>query len=236
VTRTWIRRVALAVPEGRLDSVARFYLDGLGLAGRRRGASLVLAVGDAELRFDAVPGGSEPFSHFALLVPGNRFEAAREWLGAHAPLLARPDTDETDFEFAAWNACACYAHDPAGNILELIAHHGFDESAETGEFAPAELRAISEIGIVDPDPPAAVERLRTVGLELWSGEATVRPTTLAFVGSRAHTLILSPPGRPWFPTGRPAETHPVEVAIETDGHGEVVIRAHPGRPLEVAGI
>lgn len=233
----WIKRVALAVSEARLDPVARFYLDELGLAGERRGRTLRLAVGEAGLRFAAqAAAGSDPFYHFALLVPGNRFEAARRWLGARAPLLTRPGSDETDFEFTAWDARACYAHDPAANIVELIAHRGLGESTETSDFAAAELRGISEIGIVDPDPPAALERLQAVGLELWSGEATARPTTLAFVGRKAHTLILCPTGRPWFPTGRPAEAYPVEVSIGTDGGSGIVIRADPGRPLRVTSI
>ena len=36
---------------------------------------------------------------------------------------------------------------------------------------------------------------------------------LAFVGEKARTLILCRAGRPWLPTGRPAEAHPVEVVL-----------------------
>jgi hypothetical protein len=30
---------------------------------------------------------------------------------------------------------------------------------------------------------------------------------------RARTLIVVPPGRPWLPTGRPAEVHPADVVV-----------------------
>lgn len=182
-----IGRVALAVSADGLDRVAGFYFDGLGLGGERLGASVGLEVGRAKLRFDARAGGNEPFYHFALLVPGNRFEAAREWLGAGAPLLTRPGSDETDFEFAAWYAHACYAHDLAGNIVELIAHRGLDESSEVGAFSAAELRGISEIGVVDPGPPAAVERLRRQASS--SGQARRRPgrrRSLSSAARRTH--------------------------------------------------
>ena len=231
-----IERVSLALAEDLLPAVARFYLDELGLEGEVRGRTLRLAVGPATLGFEAQAGIRRPFYHHALLVPGNRFEAARAWLDSHAALLARPGGHETVFDFEAWDARACYAHDPASNILELIAHHGLAVSPESGCLAPGELRGISEIGVVTADPPAALERLRSAGLELWSGEASDRPTALGFVGRKAHTLILCPPGRPWLPTGRPAETHPLEVLLGADGSPAITVRVDQGHALEVSTV
>ena len=50
-----------------------------------------------------------------------------------------------------------------------------------------------------------------LGLELWDG--SLEEGRLAFLGERARTLILGPPGRGWLPTGRPAELHPVEAEL-----------------------
>ena len=47
---------------------------------------------------------------------------------------------------------------------------------------------------------------------------------LAFVGEKARTLILCRAGRPWLPTGRPAEAHPVEVVL-VGAEGEVPLGA-----------
>jgi hypothetical protein len=221
-----ITGAALAVAAGLLDAVERFYCDRLGISGKRDAEELRLEVGAAVLTFTPASEG-EPYYHFALLVPGNRFEAARDRLAAGTPLLAHAETGKTTFDFDFWAASACYAHDPVGNIVELIAHRGLEDSTETGEFGAAELRGISEVGLVTDDLVAALERLQTGGLELWYGEAD-RHEGLGFVGCKAHTLILAPTGRPWLPTGRPAESHPVEVALARPGRPELVVRLRAG--------
>jgi hypothetical protein len=223
----------LAVAAGRLDAVERFYRDELGIPGRLEAAELRLDIGSAHLTFIAT-SESEPFYHFAVLVPGNRFEAARGWLAARTPLLANAETGETTFDFDFWEASACYAHDPAGNIVELIAHRGLEDSTEAGDFRAAELRGISEVGLVTDDLLVALERLRTGGLELWYGEVD-RHEGLGFVGRKAHTLILVPTARPWLPTGRPAESHPVEVALARAGQPDIVARLRGGS-VEVAAV
>jgi len=229
--RLRITRATLAIAADRLDAVEHFYCDDLGLSGSRDAAELRLDIGSAHLAFTASSEG-EPFYHFALLVPGNRFEAARDWLAAGSALLEHPETAETTFDFDFWEASACYAHDPAGNIVELIAHRGVEHSAESGDFHAAELRGISEVGLVADDLLSALERLRAGGLELWYGEVG-RDEGLGFVGRKAHTVILVPTGRPWLPTGRPAESHPVEVSLARPGRPDLVARLRGGS-VEVA--
>jgi catechol 2,3-dioxygenase-like lactoylglutathione lyase family enzyme len=214
-----IARAELAVPRDRLDALAAFYAGALALDGRQERDALTLTVGpDAELVL--VAGDGAPFHHFALLVPGDRFDAAHDWLGAATPLL---DTRPFDF----WDARAVYVHDPAGNIVELIAHRGEAENGATGAFAGAELAGISEVGIVGPGLAAAATALEDeLGLPLWSGSVEDDATGLGFVGRKAHTLILAAPGRGWLPTGRPAEAHPVAVTIAgADRSGELALGA-----------
>jgi hypothetical protein len=191
--------VTLAGPPG----LPSFYGDVLGLP--LDGDAI--RIGETLLRFG--PGDGEPFYHFALLVPGDRFDPALAWARARVELL------DDVFDFDNWNAHAVYFHDPAGTIVELIAHHGLEEDGRTGEFAAHELVGFSELGIVG-DPPELLRRLETVGLELWDGEVEGE-NRLGFVGERGRVLILSPPGRGWLPTGRPAEAHPVEVVLELSG-------------------
>ena len=191
-------------------------------------------MGAAALRFEAASVGSEPFYHFALLVPGNRFAAARAWLAARTPLLARPESEETVFAFDAWSALACYAHDPAGNIVELIAHRGMEESPERGAFGAAELRGLSELGIVTPDLVAGLGALHATGLELWYGEVSGQRQGFGFVGRQAHTLILCPPGRPWLPTARPAEPHPLQTVMDAGEGDGVVVRVDHDGAVDVA--
>jgi hypothetical protein len=162
-------------------------------------------------RLEFWPSGGRPFYHFALLAPGNRFDAALAWLRERVELLPDRESGEVVFDFSNWDALACYFHDPAGNIVELIAHRGVGESAENGPFAADELLGFSELGLVG-DPPAIARELERAELALWDGTLE-EEGRLAFVGERARTLILCPEGRPWLPTGRPAEAHDLEVVL-----------------------
>jgi len=227
--------VTLAVPGRRLDELTDFYVDLLGLQGAREPRGLRLSIGASELRFEAAPAPPDPFYHFALLVPGNRFEPAHEWLRARTNLLSRPGDGESVFDFDFWDAQACYAHDPAGNIVELIAHHGLAESAAHGPFAAGQLRGVSEVGLVTDDLVSALERLRGAGLELWSGEVAGPRDGFGFAGWKGRTLILCPTGHPWLPTLRPAESHALTVAIRTGEHANVVARVSEDSSVDVAG-
>jgi D-alanyl-D-alanine carboxypeptidase len=162
-----------------------------------------IVIGGTRLRFNVAESGA--FYHFALLVPGDRFGATLDWARRRVELLGDV------FEFENWDAEAVYFHDPAGSIVELIAHHGLEETGRSGPFAAGELLGFSELGIVG-DRPSLLRELESEGLELWSGTVE-EPDRLAFVGEKGRTLILAPPGRGWLPTGRPAEPHPVEYVL-----------------------
>jgi catechol 2,3-dioxygenase-like lactoylglutathione lyase family enzyme len=212
------RRVELKAPSGRLEGVADFYVGRLGLdaaAGRDVGAT----IGETQLAFSG--GSGEPFYHFALLVPGNRFDEALDWVRQRVELLPDPETGDVVFDFDNWDALACYFHDPAGNIVELIAHRGIGESEREGPFSAAELVGISELGLVG-DKHELATALREIGLEQWDG-AVEEAGRLAFVGEKARTLILSPAGRGWLPTGRPAEAHPCDVELSAVSEGGALL-------------
>lgn len=192
--------VTLAAPPDRLAELEAFY------AGM---------TGETTLRFRA--GEGEPFYHFALLVPGDRFEAALAWAEERFELQGGV------FESENWDSRAVYFDDPAGNIVELIAHRGLEENGRSGEFDAAEIVGFSELGIVG-DRRGLLRELEAQGLELWAGTVD-EPDRLAFVGEKGRTLILAPPGRGWLPLGRPAEPHAVEYEIALDDH--VVARPEP---------
>lgn len=219
-------RVELQAPVSRLDELGRFYAEQLEL---ERLGEYRSRIGESQLVFRA--GAGEPFYHVALLVPGNRFAAALRWARTRVDLLPGGDRGDVVFDFDAWNALACYFLDPAGNIVELIAHRGLGENGRAEDFAPAELVGVSEVGLVG-DPQAIAEGLAQLDLRLWDGQ--LGPRNLAFVGERGRTLILSPEGRGWLPTRRPAEPFPVRVHMTGPPDGEVAIGAHrirrgPGR-------
>jgi hypothetical protein len=220
-------RVRLQAPQRRLPSLGAFYADELGLGLSDSG----YALGATELVFYATPG--DPFYHFAILVPGDRFEAALKWASERVRLLPGGDIDEVVFDFENWNALACYFHDPAGNIVELIAHRGLGENGATGAFSPSELLGFSELGLVG-DPKEIAASLGRIGLRLWDGTLD-EPGRLAFIGERAKTLILSPEGRGWLPTGQPAVPFPIDVILTGAESGEVTVAGHRVRREQPLG-
>jgi catechol 2,3-dioxygenase-like lactoylglutathione lyase family enzyme len=206
------RHVQLAAAAETFTRQAAFYADTLALPVTTTDDGITVTIGETELEFTPAPG--DPFYHFAFLVPGDRFAAAREWVEQRTELLPRSGTNELIFEFENWNAQACYFHDPAGNIVELIAHRDMEHSPRHGPFEPSELRGLSELGLVGT--PTAMAPPLTDRLALWDGRVADEGG-LAFVGAKARTLILVPTGRGWLPTGRPAQRHPAQVLIDGDG-------------------
>jgi hypothetical protein len=181
-----------------------FYGDALGLP--LEGDAI--RVGETSLRFTQREGS--PFYHFAFLVPGDRFVAALAWAEQRVELLTDEDRTRV-FVGDEWSSSAVYFHDPAGNIAELIAHHGLEANGRGGDFAADELVGLSELGLVG-DRRTLLRRLERVGLRMFRGTVE-EPGRLAFVGERGRTFILAPPSRGWLPTGRPAEPHPVEATV-----------------------
>jgi catechol 2,3-dioxygenase-like lactoylglutathione lyase family enzyme len=214
-----IERVRLLAPAQKLSELERFYAETLGIerAGKAR-----FSIGESEL--ELVPSNAEPFYHFALLVPANRFASALEWVGARAELLPSRDTGDVVFTFEDWDAFACYFEDPAGNIVELVAHTAIGANGARGEFGAGELLGFSELGVVG-DKRAIARELERLDLHMWTGTLD-HPERLAFVGEKGRTLILSDEGRGWMPTERPAAAHAVDVVISGRPRGEVAVGRH----------
>ena len=169
--------VTLAAPLDLRD----FYGSRLGLP--IDGGAIV--IGETRLSFRIEDG--DAFYHFALLVPGDRFDAAVEWARGRVELLG------DIFDFAFWDARAAYFHDPAGNIVELIAHRGFEENGRSGAFDADEIIGFSELGLVG-DRHELLRQLEEIGFTLWAGGID-EVDSLGFVGEKGRTLILTRPGR-----------------------------------------
>jgi catechol 2,3-dioxygenase-like lactoylglutathione lyase family enzyme len=221
-----IVRVRLNAPPSVIPALAGFYGRTLGLHVAVDPRRCTVATRETTIEFAGRPGAA--FYHFALLVPGNRADAAIAWLEERAPLLPDSESGDPVFEFDDWDARAVYVHDPAGNIVELIAHRGIEESACEGPFQPAELVGVSELGLVGDTAAIAARLTAELGLEVWDGTVE-KPGRLAFVGERARTLILAPPGRGWLPTGRRAEIHAVDAELAGASPGAIALEDPPYR-------
>jgi catechol-2,3-dioxygenase len=186
-----------------------YYAEALGLpvvldaSGR-----FVVDAGTSRVAFHEAAAGSAPLYHLAFNVPENLFAEAKAWLAARSGLVGDGARDKFDFDF--WNAHACYTVDPAGNVLELIAHHELPNAA--GRWLGAEsLLGVAEVGLPVPDVLEAAATLEAeLGLVVWDGDPGPR---FAAVGGRDGGFIAVPLGRGWMPTGAPAGPHPLEVRV-----------------------
>lgn len=205
-------RLRAADPAAQLD----FYTSLFGLpAAENADGSVTVEVGSSDLVFAPADDGEEPYYHFAINVPENRIEAAREWLADRVDPLADEDGDVVHaFDFM--NAHAVYARDPAGNVVELVARHGLDDAAEE-PFTSDSLLEISEVGLPVPDVGETLDALETaVGVEPWPES----DETFGVAGDDHGLFIAVRLGREWFPTDAPARAFPVDVTVsDVDGGG-----------------
>jgi catechol 2,3-dioxygenase-like lactoylglutathione lyase family enzyme len=213
-------RVMLEAPDAKLEDLAAFYTTTLGA--RKDDDQSGVTIGRTAIAFKGSSVG-RPVYHFAFLLPGDRFDAASTWAQSRLELLPDSETGEVVFDFENWDARAFYFHDPADNIVELIAHNGVGETGASGAFDPRELLGLSELGLIGKSDEIA-HGLEAIGLRLWDG--VLSPGQLAFFGERTKTLIVAEPGRGWLPTGRPAEAHPADLTIAGIPAAEITVGAY----------
>lgn len=191
----------------RLRETTRFYQETLQLPLLASGPHFsVLAVGSTTLMWQET-AESQPFYHFALDLPCNQLDPARQWLQARLDLLPNSDGQPL-FRFDDWNADSVYFHDPDGNIVEGIARHNLANSVHR-PFGPESWLRISEIGWPTDD---LEQTTRDLQLPSWRDYGAFRA-----VGSETGLVLLVPPGRGWLPTRQPAEIHPCSLSLEHQG-------------------
>lgn len=190
-----------------------FYAHVLGLpAAHRTPETLEIVSEQWSLTFRAAPPGWHGIYHFAFNIPENQFDAAKSWLAARVALNTGPDGIDT-FYFEDWNAHAVYCTDPAGNIVELIARHTLPNASEA-PFSGDQLLAISEIGLVVENVPAAVQALQEeMDIPIYRGAGNPDFTA---VGDEEGLLIVVRRGRRWFSdSSKPAEALPTKMTISS---------------------
>lgn len=149
--------------------------------------------------------------HVAFTIPRNKVEQAKRWATARFPLLTDPAGIE-EFRFGSWNSWSIYFRDAADNILEFIAHFDLDRETE-GDFGPADMLHVSEIGLPVDDVPAQVSNLHTLlGIEPYKGQ---RSDVFTAVGDIYGLFIVVATGRLWVPDmTSPATIAPTEITVQ----------------------
>ena len=144
------RTLRLFANVNQLDDMRKFYKSTLNLPlVGEDGASLTFQAGRTKMTFLSDPTGGSPFYHFAFNIPENKLERAMEWLTGRAELL-RGGRANPIVHFKWLDAHSVFFYDPAGNLLEFIAHHPL-KNGRSGKFDVEDILYTSEIGLVTDD-------------------------------------------------------------------------------------
>ncbi len=177
---------------------------------------ILVRIGNSDLIFIETKD-AEPFYHFAINIPSNKIEEAKNRLSKKVKLLWMDDYKSDIADFVNWHAKSVYFYDPAGNILELIAR--FDLSNENAEvFSPEQLLSINEVGLVfkqDEFEQRISELQNPYSLSYFSKQPPL-PQFRA-IGDDEGLFVVVPEHRNWFPTNKPAGIFPMGVEFENEG-------------------
>ena len=214
-----IKKVTIQSPAP--DELSKFYESILELHVEKEASSFIVHIGESILRIDQATS-NKPFYHFAINIPCNKIEEAREWLKRKVELLWMEDYKSDIANFVNWHAKSVYFFDPAGNIVELIAR--FDLQNESDEsFSSKQFLSISEMGIVFPEKEIqnrTGEILNQSRLGYFLKQAPM--SQFKVVGDDEGLFIIVTENRNWYPTSKPSGIFPMEIVFETSNGMEVL--------------
>lgn len=194
-------------------SLFSFYKENLGLAVFHSGPGITITAGETKLIFEGASQNEKPFYHFAFNIPSNKFEEAYQWAKQRIELLWLKDYNGYIADFVNWHAKSFYFKDPSGNILEMISRFDLDDKADES-FSPAQIRNVSEIGIVfplktfDEDIKAM---MKEYSLDYFDKQAPLEH--FRAIGNDEGLFIAVPEERVWFATEDKAKICKTEVTF-----------------------
>ena len=172
-----------------------------------------IKIGDSDLTFTETTNG-EPFYHYAINIPANKIEEAKDWLSSKVRLLWMDDYKNDIADFVNWHAKSVYFYDPAGNIVELIAR--FDLDNKTGEtFSSHQLLSVNEVGLVftDENFEKEVASLQNSYSLSYFDKQPPLPKFRA-MGDDHGLFVIVPEHRNWYPTDKPSGIFPMTVEFD----------------------
>lgn len=204
-----IRRVEVACH--RLRALRSFYGEHMGLGVVIGRGKVHVTAGTTEIIFHEAEEASDGRYHLAFEVPESLIQEASDWLAFRTTLLSH-EGQAVIPSSETWQADSCYAFDPAGNVIELIARHRLSDPT-VRPFGPQHIRRVSEVGVVVPDVAAMTARLaRRCEIGVWAG---VKSPSFTACGSELGLLIVVRRGRSWFPAGPAAAVSPLAVHLQS---------------------
>lgn len=154
---------------------------------------------------------SEESAYYHLCFRVNEFFF--DMMAGRLPLLS----NEQGEKIMDWKGKQAYFYDSEGNILEMIVRREAEKL--TGWFD------VFEVGLPCTSVKSMREDLNFLR-DIHNGEDSM----FSFYGDHHGSLVLVNQGRPWFPTQRGAEIHPL--AIEAEDQTEIEF-VHPVYPYKI---
>ena len=210
-----INRVILETKN--IEALASFYSTVLELPVIKKEGDFTVVVGNSTIQFQQARETQEPIYHFALTIPSNKIEDAREWLQQRVELIWIEDYKSVVADFVHWNAKSVYFFDAAGNILELIARIDL-KNDRNEKFSSDQFLSISEIGLVFTEEEIEIktnELLTQFQLSFFSRQPP-SPNFKA-IGNDEGLLIIVTENRNWYPTNKKSFICPIELQFENFG-------------------
>ncbi len=203
----------LKVYTSRLQSALDFYTKTLGFELKDQGSdAFTVRVGYSDLTFER--SEQEHRYHYCFLIPSNQLHLALAWLEARTEVIAI-EGDRKIERFDKWNADTFYFYDGCGNIGEMIVRYDLENEAE-GEFTPANIVGLNEIGIPTDSIPEINRQLeRELGSKFWKGDLEYFGTN----GTQKGIFLLPnyQVKKTWFPTSMPVSPEPFDAEVEHNG-------------------
>ena len=162
--------------------------------------SIVVTAGKSILIFEETGVDVNPFYHFAINIPSNKFQEAFDWMKNKVELLWLDDYESYIADFVNWHAKSFYFLDPAGNILELIARFDLNDNVDE-KFSSNHIRNVSEIGLVFP--LESFDRDVNKILKQYPLSYFVKQPPMPHfraVGNDEGLFVIVPENRVWFST------------------------------------
>ncbi|SHF17640.1 hypothetical protein SAMN05444392_10965 [Seinonella peptonophila] len=216
-----------------ISTLKQFYIDQLGFSLQTQSTdTFTMLVGSTSVTFISTMAEQDPFYHIAMNIPKNKLLKAKKWLlQKGCPLLPTHSIENAGIHadgdtvfFDAVNAESIYFYDSGGNLVELIARQNL-ENASTNPFSTDSMLNISEVGFAfDQNLPEAMQSICShFDVFPYTGDEK----TFQILGDDQGMFILGDTSRPWYPTQRLPEVHPIRMTILDEQSIELQLKPYP---------
>ncbi|MCR8853056.1 VOC family protein [Lysinibacillus fusiformis] len=214
-----ITRVKLVVHD--VQKMQHFYCEQMGFA-LVKGTEdyFTIAVGESEMTFEKVSSHIQKQYHFALNIPCNLFQQAKDWANERVGLLFSEGQDEVYFQFL--KAYSCYFYDPEGNIVEFISRQEVNQKLHTTTFSIDQVLHVGEINLTTDDILAVARELNEYGIKPINNN-NIQQESLNFLGNYEDgaNILVGPSDRPWYFSDKIAQVSPI--CIEINGTLQLIM-------------